>query len=152
MLGVESLETKYASTHEFARKTGYQVRYAAPETQDPLSKYNYKQVGLTDASRDIVTINCITKHEALISQAIRILKRDGLLLITLEENDLEWGLKDHILRRLQKEGFETIYLNHVLHGYPLSREYQEGAMLIAWRANQSSMPGLISPDMVEHSV
>jgi hypothetical protein len=72
---------------------------------------DYERAGLSNESKDIVTINNIeSRPSALIKQADRILKPAGLIIVTFEINDIFdlMGIDDAVEKELKKMGYELI--------------------------------------------
>ncbi|MFH0839182.1 MAG: ARMT1-like domain-containing protein [Candidatus Omnitrophota bacterium] len=125
-VSIVGLETLKFLTDQ-ARSNGNNVIWAAPEAGD------YEKIGIVDSSYDIVTINNITKTWVLIPQAVRILKPDGILFITIEDGDVVDGLDKSIMSDLEKKGFEVKRFESLPSDYPCSPKFTEGVFLICSR-------------------
>ncbi|MFC1667908.1 LOG family protein [Chlamydiota bacterium] len=85
-----------------AQQKGFTVVHGTADVED-----DYEKVGLTDKSRDIVIINLIESRPlALIAQADRILKHNGMVLITFEKYDVELDKRHELIEQdLIQRGF-----------------------------------------------
>ena len=115
-----------------ARKNGHNVFHGTPEVEG-----DYEKVGLFGNSRDIVTINNIESRPwELIRQADRIVKENGLIIVTFEKYDIqeERGIDKYIEEDLKKRGYNTKRIPFS-EDYPHSEEYvdQSDLVLIAWK-------------------
>ncbi|MDP8230574.1 MAG: hypothetical protein P9L93_05670 [Candidatus Gorgyraea atricola] len=138
-VGIESLP-QYIKQ---AQENEHNVVYGLSEI-----KHDYKKAGLIDNSRDIVTINNIDrKLWALIPQADRILKPNGLIIVTVKKQDIDDGRKVEGQRideaaenLLLKRGYTTARIPFP-DDYPHSVRFEEADfILIAWKAK--FMPNL----------
>lgn len=135
MLGVE---TFFGFVDPQVNKTaidkGYKIIEAAPED------INYSaQPELKDSSKDIITINNISKADSHIAQALRMLKPDGLLIITVAKTDIsDYQLDEHIETVLKEKGMHILRRSSLPRDYPPSilnktMNITEGAFFLAWR-------------------
>jgi len=134
IFGVEWMRINYQDEHRKLREAGYTIKAGHSQDDIPNSPDNYLNIGLTDESRDIVTINNILNAYAIIPQATRIVNPNGLIFITVAEADVVEGDDSTIIRYLEDnemavKRFDTLPLD-----YPGTNEYyQEGVLLVAWR-------------------
>jgi SAM-dependent methyltransferase len=101
-VGIEPFQ-RYANQ---ALAKGRNVVLGMPECEG-----DYERAGLTNNSKDIVTINNIESHHwALIDQAVRIVKPNGLIIVSFEKYDiLECrGIDERVESNLREKGFDTI--------------------------------------------
>jgi SAM-dependent methyltransferase len=114
-----------------ARVNGYNVIHGDPESEG-----DYESVGLTNNSRDIVTINNIESRPwALIAQADRILKPNGLIVVTFEKYDIEegHGIDRSVENDLRQRGY-IVEKAQFPNDYPHSIKFQEADfILVAWK-------------------
>jgi len=108
---------------------------------DPQDAGAYEAVGLTARSRDIVTINAIEptlKVPALIAEAARLVRPDGLIVITFERYDIGLGDRVDLQVRglLERNGF-TVDEQALASDYPTSDVFEQNPdlMFIARRAS-----------------
>ena len=102
---------------------------------------DYEKVGLVNNSRDIVTINNIEKKPwALIAQADRIVKENGLIVVSFEKYDIEnkkeneKGMDNFVEEDLKSKGYYVKRISFPV-DYPRSEEYvdQSDLVFIAWK-------------------
>ncbi len=133
-VGVEMFE-KFVDK---ARENGHNVVHGTPDV-----KGDYEKAGLADNSKDVVTVNNIESREwALIEQADRMLKENGLILITFEYWDInQEGVRPSteerkIIKYVEDYGYTTQVVDFP-EDYPRSESYvdQSDAMLIAWKGD-----------------
>ncbi|MBV9080646.1 MAG: glycogen/starch synthase, partial [Elusimicrobia bacterium] len=117
------------------------IVHAAPEQPG-----EYEAAGLADASRDIVTINTIEptiKVPSLIDHAARIVKPDGMIIVSFERWDIDQGQLIHLQVRglLEARGF-VVEERRFPSDYPRSDSFEQldDLFFVARRATPPSSP------------
>jgi len=139
---------------EKAKANGHNVVRGAPDISE-----DYKDAGLTDNSRDVVTINNIESRPwALIAQADRIVKPNGLIIITFEKYDIlnnennDKRIDKSVAIDLTQRGYKLARVSFPA-DYPRSEAYVDQAdfILIAWKGNFDALKVLDKTrNMQEH--
>ena len=122
-----------------ARANGHNVVHGTADVKE-----DYPEVGLSDNSRDIVTINNIESRPwALIEQADRIVKENGLIMITFEKYDIQQtNIVKTLEEDLKKRGYNTSRIAFP-EDYPHSVKFEEADfILIAWKGKIDTLDSL----------
>ncbi len=121
----------------YAEEVGNKVLFGMPDVPG-----DYEKAGLTDASRDIVTINAIESNvAALMDQAARIVKPDGMIIVTFEAYDIPEGYRVDLAakNRLKELGF-AVQEQKFPNDYPRSESFAQYDELILV-ATREKVPG-----------
>ena len=134
IFGVEWMRINYQEAHRKLHESGYRIKYAHAQDNVSDSPDNYLNIGLTNGSRNIVTVNNILNAYAMIPQATRIVSPHGLIFITVSDADVVEGDDSTIIRYLENNGMTVKRFDTLPADYPRTNEnYQEGVLLIACR-------------------
>lgn len=150
-IGVELLEDLV----EEAKTNGHNVVRVAPDISE-----DYKDAGLSDNSKDIVTINNIESRPwALIAQADRIVKPSGLIIVTFEKYDIlnnennDKRIDVSVARDLTQRGYNVARISFPA-DYPRSEVYVDQAdfILIAWKGNFDALKVLNKTRKIQNNI